>query len=65
MAQYAACLLALLPWLVCLFSCQENADEMEMLRRVDELTDKLLREKFPDAYTPAPRKKRVRWLAYR
>lgn len=32
---------------------------MEMLKRVQELTDKLLREKFPDAYTPAPKKKRV------
>jgi len=39
-----------------------------MLRRVEEITDKLLREAFPDAYVPAPKKKRVsnttddRWL---
>eukprot|EP00903_Cladosiphon_okamuranus_P010778 g10184.t1 len=38
----------------------ENADELEMLKRVEELTDKLLREKFPEAYTPAPKKKRAK-----
>eukprot|EP00752_Nemacystus_decipiens_P006763 g6073.t1 len=54
----------------------ENADEIEMLKRVEEITDMLLREKFPDAYIPAPKKKRaadstdpwengtvVRWMA--
>lgn len=43
---------------------QENADEIEMLKRVDEITDKLLREKFPDAYTLAPKKKRVSFVAH-
>lgn len=38
---------------------QENADELEVLKRVDEITDELLRENFPDAYTPAPKKKLV------
>lgn len=43
-------------------SCsQEDADELAMLKRVEEITDKLLRESFPDAYKPAPAKRpRVR-----
>lgn len=43
---------------------QENADEVEMVKRVEGITDKLLREKFPDAYTPAPKKKRVSCCAF-
>ncbi|CAM9236757.1 unnamed protein product [Pylaiella littoralis] len=36
----------------------DNADEVAMLARVEEITDKLLRESFPEAYVPAPKKKR-------
>ncbi len=55
-------LLLLLLLLCCchLLSClQENVDDVAMLRRVEEITDKLLREAYPDAYVPAPTKKKV------
>ncbi|CAM9711378.1 unnamed protein product [Ectocarpus sp. 13 AM-2016] len=35
----------------------EDADELAMLKRVEEITEKLLRESFPDAYKPAPAKR--------
>lgn len=43
---------------------QEDADEVAVLARVEEITDQLLRESFPEAYTPAPKKKRVSELKY-
>ncbi|CAM9380924.1 unnamed protein product [Scytosiphon promiscuus] len=38
---------------------EENADDMAMLARVDEITERLLRESFPEAYITAPKKIRA------